>query len=92
MAPIPTLRQLGDRLDQAFALHMDGERDGDAFVAAFDTREDGYDLALKGQWANDREAFLEDALDRAAQYDRDLIAAAFWFRLAELDAELARAA
>lgn len=90
MTAAPTIRQLGDRLDEAYCAFLDGERDGDAFVAAYDYREDGYELAEKAVWlsADGRDAFLEAALDKAdAGATRDLIAAAFAFRVAELSAQ-----
>lgn len=92
----PTIRQLGDQLDEAFVLFLDGERDGTAWVAAYDTREEGYDLAQEAFWKADRDGFIEAELDKlpggpCGSY-AGLVSSACAFRLAELDAELAREA
>jgi hypothetical protein len=84
----PTKRQLALRLDDAFTAFLDGERDGDAWVAAYDTREEGYELAEKAFGQADRDAFIEAALDEVQiEAEAYLIGAACRFRLAELDEE-----
>lgn len=92
----PTIRQLGDQLDEAFVLFLDGERDGTAWVAANDTRKEGYDLAQEAFWKADRDGFVEACLDKLPGGPNGsyacLVGAACAFRLAEMDADLAREA
>ena len=87
MAERTELRRRADRLDNAWACFLAGQTDGDAFVAAYDWREEGYALAEKAVLQADPEAFIEGGVDGADQGARDLVAAAAWFRMGELVGE-----
>lgn len=79
-----------DRLDAEYAAFIrDGEHTGDAVVAAYDYREDGFQIAEAAmrQAPRDRDLFIENECDDHDESARDLISAAAAFRLEELARE-----
>lgn len=96
--PVATARQAAasalDNAYDAFIRDM-GDGSGDAFVAAYDYREEGYRIAEAAFAldADDREFFIENEADDCADDSaKGLIVAAADFRLAELEAEASRLA
>lgn len=76
-----------EALDNAWTVFLDGERDGDAFVAANDYREDGYELGNRAYRLplNERSDFIENAVEAFDDNARYLVSCAAAFRLAELE-------
>ena len=86
-------RQAALRLDEAFRSYVEGECYCEAWVFAYDHREEGYEIAEK-VWrlpAHRQDAALEEALDDCDGADAaDLIECAARFRLAELASEASK--
>ena len=84
------LTKAADRLDEAFTEYLEGEpRCGEAWVYARDYRDEGFALAEQAAAldADAREELIDDHLpNRASRPGADLVAAAYRFRLLELDA------